>query len=349
MIGTLGSYYFDKFIEPPLTTPDPMALHKIFSDMVDCGIQTVVMEVSAHALYWEKVNGLKFEVGVFTNFSRDHIDFFGNMDNYKKAKRKFFEENECKRFVLNSDDDMGLELSRTNSNVVTYGLENPADVFAISIKEKDFKTEFVLNLFDNIYQTKINFIGTFNVLNALAAVTTAAIIGNSTEAVVKGLEKLDGVKGRIELVYQSDITVVVDYAHTPDGLKKTIMAIKPTCKKRLITVFGCGGNRDGGKREQMGEVSGKLSDFTVITTDNPRFEEPMTIIRQIEKGLLKHSKNYVVIEDRESGIEYALNMAKSGDVVLIAGKGSEQYQEILGVKRLYNDKDTVNELIRRIR
>ena len=347
LIGTLGVFYNEQFIEPTLTTPDPLTLHKILANMYDEGIKVVVMEVSAHAIYFEKLYGLNFEVAVFTNFSRDHVDFFCTMENYKNAKLKFFNEYSYKYLVTNSDDQVGISLLNKGGKCVSYGLDNPADVFAVNVEEKVENTEFIINHFDCIYKVNLNFFGRFNVSNALAAATTCALMGIKPDNVFKGLERLSNVSGRMEKVYNGDFKVYVDYAHTPDGLEKTINAIRQTCKGNVITVFGCGGNRDKGKREEMGQISGKYSDFTVITSDNPRFEEPMQIIREIEKGVLKESRKYVIVENREDGIEYAIDLAKAGDVILIAGKGSERYQETLGIKRLYNDRDTVEELIRR--
>ncbi len=345
VIGTLGAYYADKFIEPTLTTPDPMSLHKLFADMLSNGIEVVVMEVSAHAIFWDKVYGIDYEVGVFTNLSRDHLDFFNSMLEYKSAKLKFFKENLCKYIVANSDDDMGLEISETFNGVITYGVENPADVFAIEIIEKTSKTRMVINLFDCIYTIELNLVGHYNILNALAAATASSLAGIKPDKVCKGLRKIQGVAGRLECVYDGDFKVYVDYAHTPDGLLKAINALKVACENRLITVFGCGGNRDHGKRAEMGEIAEKYSDFVVVTSDNPRFEEPMEIIHEIEKGVLKSGKNYVLVEEREAGIEYAINYAKKGDLILIAGKGGENYQDILGIKRPYNDKDTIKNCI----
>ncbi len=347
VIGTLGTFYLDKQVEQDLTTPDPLTLNKMLSDMYDEGVKVAVMEVSAHAIFWEKVYGLDFEVGIFTNLTRDHIDFFENMQNYKQAKLKFFNENKCKFIVCNTDDDMGIEISSKKQNVVTYGIDNPADVFAIEIKESKGKTSFVINLFDCIYNVKTNFIGKFNVSNALAATTTCALMGVKPNKVIEGIEKTKRVEGRLELIYENDFKVYIDYAHTPDGIEKSIKTLKSSCEGRLICVFGCGGNRDKGKREIMGEISSKYADFTIVTSDNPRFEEPMSIIREIEKGILRQGKNYVLIEDRVDAIEYALNIAKKGDAILIAGKGSEKYQEVLGVKKMYNDKETIIDLVGR--
>ncbi len=346
LIGTLGTFYADTYLEPSLTTPDPIVLHKTLADMYEKGVETVIMEISAHAVYLDKVSGLRFEIAVFTNLSHDHLDFFGTMENYKRAKLKFFRENECKYVVTNSDDATGREISGIIKQALSYGIDNPADVFAIKIKEKTYGTDFVLNLFDCIYNIKLSLIGRFNVYNALAAATVSALYGIPTEKVAEGLEDLKGVSGRLESVYSGDYTVYIDYAHTPDGLEKTLTALRPVCCGRLICVFGCGGNRDEKKRRVMGAISGKLADFTVITTDNPRFEDPMDIIWEIEKGVLEKSRNYVIVQDRAEAIKYALSSAAKGDVVLVAGKGSEKYQDIFGIKHLYNDKDTIEEILR---
>lgn len=346
LIGTLGVFYSGKYVEANLTTPDPVFLHKIFSDMYKSGVEVVVMEVSAHAIFLKKVYGIDFEVAVFTNCTQDHLDFFGDMQNYVDTKKEFFLNHNCKYVVTNADDDVGRELSEQVKGVITYGIKNPCDVFAIDINEKLSGSSFVLNLFDNVYNVKLNLIGEHNVYNCLGASVASALLGVKTDNVAQGIENLKGVDGRLELILDGDFAVYVDYAHTPDGLEKTLKCLKRITKGRLICVFGCGGNRDAVKREIMGEVSAKNADFTVITSDNPRFEEPMEIIWQIEKGVLRHSKNYVIVEDRTEAVKYALAFAKKGDVVLIAGKGSEKYQEVFGIKRFYNDKDTVEEILR---
>ena len=345
-IGTLGTYYCDKFIEPSLTTPDPMDLHKIFADMYKCGVECVVMEVSAHAIYLDKVKNINFFCAVFTNFSQDHLDFFDNMENYKNAKLKFFKDNKCEHIVSNVDDSVGMEIAKLYSKTITYGMDNPADVFAINLNCKNKTTSFFINLFDQVGQVNLNMIGFFNVYNALACSCACYLMGVEKESIIKALSTVKSVEGRLERIYSKQFDVIIDYAHTPDGLTKSLLAIRPLVNNRLICIFGCGGNRDQSKREVMGEISGSLADFTIITSDNPRFEEPIDIMSQIEKGMLKSSKKYLLIEDREEAIKYALDIAVKGDVLLIAGKGSEQYQEILGIKRLYNDKDTVNECLR---
>ena len=346
VIGTLGVKFCDKEYPPTLTTPDPIDLYRILGEMADCGVEYAVMEVSAHAIYLDKVKDLNFYAGVFTNFSQDHLDFFGDMKTYKQAKLKFFRENQMKYAVINSDDEVGREITTFLPKAITYGLDNPSDVFALEIKCNSDNSTFVINLFDCIYRVKINMVGRFNVLNALAVSSVSALAGVETDAVIDGIKQFNGIEGRLEKIVDKGITVYIDYAHTPDGLEKVLSTLKPLCTGKLISVFGCGGNRDSDKRRKMGAISGKIADFTVITTDNPRYEEPMEIIAEIEKGVLKHTKNYVLVENRKDGIEYAVNYAKSGDVILIAGKGGEKYQEILGIKHLYNDKDTVEELLR---
>jgi UDP-N-acetylmuramyl-tripeptide synthetase len=345
LIGTIGIYYNQNYIAPELTTPDPLELHKILYDMQESGVQVVVMEVSAHAIYYNKLYGVEFEIGVFTNFSQDHLDFFGNMENYKNTKLKFFENNHCKYIVTNTDDEVGRYISQKYSNVLTYGLENPADIFAIEVKEQNNHFNFVLNLFDCIYSVDLHFKGKHNVYNALGALTSSALVGVDVKKCVLEISNVKGVDGRLECVYSKDFSVYVDYAHTPDGLEKSLLALKKD-KGSLICVFGCGGNRDNNKRAKMGEISGSIADFTVITSDNPRFEEPMSIIKEIEEGVLKSTKKYVMIENRSEAIEYALNIARPLDTVLIAGKGCEKYQEILGIKKPYNDKDTIEEILK---
>ncbi len=345
VIGTIGTRYKDKFIEPTLTTPDPLTLHKIFADMVNLGVKVAVMEASAHALYLSKLEGIVFDVAVFTNFTQDHLDFFKDMESYKLAKKKLFSEKMCKIAVVNSDDPMGIEILNERKKAISYGINNPADVFAIDIEETEGSTAYILNLFDCVFTVKSNLCGIFNVYNEMAAATAAALLGVKPTEAVKTIEGVTGVDGRLEKIYSGKFTVFLDYAHTPDGLEKVLRSLKNICSGRLICVFGCGGNRDKDKRAKMGKISGEIADFTVITSDNPRFEDPMEIISEIEKGILSVNKNYVLVQDRVEAIEYALNYANENDTILIAGKGAEKYQEILGIKHVYNDKDTVKELI----
>ncbi len=348
LIGTLGTFYLDKYIEPSLTTPDPIELFKILYDMYNGGVKTAVMEVSAHAIYLNKVHAIKFFSAVFTNFSQDHLDFFETIEAYKRAKLSFFKDSQIKHVVTNSDDKVGREILDIRQDAISYGMDNPADVFAINISCKAKETCFYINLFDYVEQVKLKMLGFFNVYNALASATVCSLLGVKCEKIIKALNEFKGVSGRLEKVYSNGFDVVVDYAHTPDGLNKTLLALRPFVSSRLICVFGCGGNRDQTKRKIMGEISGSLADFTIITSDNPRFEEPMEIITQIEEGVRNKTRHYLMIEDREEAIKHAISIGKEGDIILIAGKGSEKYQEILGIKRLFSDKETVNEYLRSI-
>ena len=346
IIGTLGISYGDIFISPELTTPDPIFLHSVFADMVKNGVEYVFMEVSAHALHFDKIHGLEFEAGIFTNCTQDHLDFFKDMKTYADCKRKLFENGRCKRAVINSDDKLGAELIAGIPESVSYGLENPAESFAVNLEERIDGSSFVINLSDEIYEINLKLPARHNVYNALAAATCARLLGVEMETIAEGLSSLDKVSGRLEhtATYNGG-EVFVDFAHTPDGLEKSLCALKKLCKGKLYCLFGCGGNRDKIKRPIMGEISAKYADFTIITSDNPRYEDPYEIISQIEAGLKNADKKYVAVTDREIAIEYALNLLRAGDVLLVAGKGGENYQEIMGIKHSYNDVTVIKKLI----
>ncbi len=345
LIGTLGIYYGKVYKESELTTPDPLTLYKVLSEMVEDGVEYVIMEVSAHASYYKKLYGINFEILAFTNLTQDHLDFFENIENYEKAKLDIFNSHKSKFIVTNIDDETGKKISREHKNAISYGLNNPSDVFAVNIKQSLVGTNFVINLFDKVFNVETNLIGLFNVYNTLCAVTVCALVGVPLKKAIDGLKDLKGISGRLENVYDKKFSVFIDYAHTPDGLEKSLKALKPYAKGKIICVFGCGGNRDKIKRKIMGETAGKNADFLIITTDNPRYEEPMQIIYEIETGAKKTGVKYVLIEDRIEAIRYALSVAKDKDVVLIAGKGSEKYQEVLGIKKPYSDKETTLEII----
>ena len=293
VIGTLGIGYADKFISPELTTPDPVFLHRVLKDMYDCGVKYVFMEVSAHALYFDKIKGLNFEAGVFTNCTQDHLDFFGNMTDYADCKKLLFKKGRCKYAVVNADDKLGQSIMAESENCISFGLKNPSDVFCVDIEEKINGTNFVINLFDELYEINLN----------------------------------------------------IPTVNTPDGLEKSLQALRKLCTGKLYCVFGCGGNRDKSKRPIMGEIAGKNSDFCIITSDNPRFEDPYDIITQIEQGIKKTGKSYVTVTDRETATEYAIKLLNKGDILLIAGKGGEYYQEIMGIKHSYNDNEVIKKII----
>lgn len=346
VIGTLGVCYGEKFISPELTTPDPIYLHSVFADMVKCGVEYVFMEVSAHALYFDKVAGIKFEAGIFTNCTQDHLDFFKNMAEYASTKKLLFKKGRCRYAIINSDDKLGVELLGETERAVSYGILNPADVFAVDIEEKLSGIKFVLNLFDELYEVKLNIPAKHNVYNAMSAAAAAKLMGVKTEIIAKGLSKLEKVSGRLERVASyNGAEIFVDFAHTPDGLEKSLQALKGLCKGKLYCLFGCGGNRDKSKRPLMGAVAAKYSDFCIITSDNPRYEDPYDIISEIEQGIKPFNKSYVTVTEREVATEYALRLLNEGDVLLVAGKGGEKYQEIMGIKHFYNDNTVIKKII----
>ena len=341
LIGTQGAFIGKQFFQTGLTTPDPQLLFKLLKQMVDFGVEYVVMEVSAHALALDKTEGIVFEVGVLTNLTQDHLDFFKTMENYKRAKFKLFEGNKIKSAVLNFDDEFGRKLAETITvPFLSYSLNNPSDVFAAKIGNKNGKNKFIVNILDNVFDVESNLIGEFNIYNSLAAASVAAMLGCSTKQIKNGLEKLFGVEGRLNRFNLSNgVVAFIDFAHTPDGIEKALNAIRELKFKQIITVFGCSGNRDKDKRHKMGQIAEKLSDYVVLTTDNPRFENPELILDDIEIGMEKTAHTRFV--SREQAIEFALTLAKKGDCVAILGKGAETYQDINGVNVPYSDFEVV--------
>ncbi len=344
LIGTNGIYFDDIYVKPKLTTPDPNDLFYYFRQIVDKNISIVVMEVSAHSIFFDKIYGIDFFCGVFTNLSQDHLDFFKSMDEYRKTKLNFLNNENCKYIVANADDTVIKEIKDNNNKVLTYGIKEPSDVFAINIQTLENGEKFVLNIFDKIYEVFLPILGDFNVYNSLAAFTVLSILGIKMDNIISSIKDFKGVEGRMEQVYNKDFKIYIDYAHTPDGLKQALISLKKITENNLIVVFGCGGNRDKEKRPIMGEIATTYADFTVITTDNPRFENKFDIVLDIEKGVVKDKKRIVVL-DRIDAIRYAINSARKNDTLLIAGKGAEDYQDIMGVKHDYNDKETVMKIL----
>ena len=345
LIGTNSVMIGDEKLPPTLTTPDPPELHRVLRMMADAGVDTVVMEVSAHALALKKTDGIVFSVSAFTNLTQDHLDFFGTMDEYKKAKLRLFTPEHTLTAVVNVDDGTGVEISR-NAEVplVTYGCENPSDVFGIDYSASADGCRFVANVMDDIIAMNYCAPGRFNMSNVLCAAATAKVLGVSSVAIKRGVGSVKRVDGRFEIIRKNGKRVVIDYAHTPDGLGKILRAVREITRGRVIAVFGCGGDRDRGKRSAMGEIASELSDFAVITSDNPRNEPPLDIIKQVESGF--KTGNYMLMEDRREGIRYALDMCGEDDTVVIAGKGHESTQETAGKKEHFSDKETVKELLK---
>lgn len=350
VIGTLGISYNKHYIAPELTTPDSIELSRVLMEMADENVEYCVMELSAHAISLKRADAFVFEELIFTNCTQDHLDYFKTFDEYEKVKMSVFIKKYCKISILNIDDKTGRKiLNFTNTQTLTYGLENPSDSFAVNVENSTKGVSFYMNVFDEIIKVNFSIFGTFNVYNCLAAATAATAIGISSKYIERGINSLKSVPGRLEYVEEyNGADIFVDYAHTPDGLLNTLKAVKSVCKNRVILVFGCGGNRDKDKRSKMGEIAGEYADFTVITSDNPRYEEPYKIISQIECGIRSKTLSYITIQNRYIATGYAIELLKKGDVLVVCGKGAENYQEIMGTKSHYNDKETIQDVIAKI-
>lgn len=335
LIGTNQNMIGDKVFETERTTPDSLELVQLFSQMSEEKCTYVIMEVSSHSLELNRVHGCEFEVSAFTNLTQDHLDFHLTMENYLKAKAKLFKI--CNKAVINIDDNGGKQIaSDIACSKVTYGTCD-ADVTATDIVLHSTGVEF--DCMDTHFT--LNIPGMFSVYNALATISICTALGLDKELIKNTLAKANGVKGRFE-VYptKGDYTVIIDYAHSPDGIKKILETVKGFAKGRIVILFGCGGDRDAKKRPLMGKIAGELADFCIITSDNPRTEEPASIIRDILGGLENATADYVVIENRENAIEYAVRNAKKDDVIILAGKGHETYQ-ILNDKTIHFDEREV--------
>lgn len=333
VIGTIGMQLNGQSLDlekSTPTTPDSLELQMILNDMVEKGASDVVMEVTSIALDQLRVQDCQFKVGVFTNLTEDHLDYHKTMEKYKLAKGKLFTM--CNVGIFNIDDPVGRDYaevmsSKTGTKIVTYALERPAMLRAINLNPTPQGTSFDLLFNSKVYNVNINLPGKFNVYNILAAIGTAIELGVPIDSIIKSLRKIAGAKGRFEsLVSTKGYSVVVDYAHTPDALEKVLVTAKEFNPNNVITVFGCGGDRDKMKRAIMGKVSGSHSDLTIITSDNPRSEEPLKIIEDIQKGIEETGGKYQIIEDRKEAIMKGIQFASRGDIVIIAGKGHETYQ-----------------------
>lgn len=340
LIGTLGHFILNEKVAESLTTPDPYELNKLFFEMLCKGVEVVTMEVSAHAIALKKLYGVKFDIAILTNITQDHLDYFEDFEAYAKTKMSFFNEKSTKLAVINVDDKYGRELMKSAKvPMVTYALENPCDVFAIDIFPDIDGTKFVVNLFDNVLDLKTSLYGMFNVYNLLASMVAASSLGVSTEIIRQAVRRIKPIDGRFNILRNSKGMIIIDYAHTPDGLKNVLTAARAITKSRLITVFGCGGDRDRSKRKLMGETASKLSELVVLTSDNSRNEEPESIISEIEEGVSGCDKR--VIPHRGDAISFAINEMQEGDTVVIAGKGAENYMEIRGKKIPFSDLEQV--------
>ena len=347
LLSTVCNYIEDEAVPASHTTPDPIELNQLLSRMVEAGCQYAFMECSSHAIAQQRIGGLKFAGGIFTNLTRDHLDYHKTVENYRNAKKAFFDMLPKGAFaVTNADDKNGMFMvQNTKATVKTYSIRSMAD----------FKARIVECHFEGMYlevdghEVGVQFIGKFNVSNLLAVYGAAVMLGQKPEDILLVLSTLKSVAGRLEPIHSPEgYTAVVDYAHTPDALENVLNAIHEVLDGKdghIITVCGAGGNRDKGKRPLMAQEAVKQSDRVIITSDNPRFEEPQDIINDMLAGLdQKQMKKVVSIVDRKEAIRTACMMAQKGDVILIAGKGHEDYQEIKGVKHHFDDREMVRQI-----
>ena len=351
LIGTVAIYINgEKIKDSERTTPESLELQKIFSEMVEQGIEYVVMEVSSQSLKLHRVDGCNFDMVVFTNLSEDHISAKEHPDikDYFESKLKLFKM--CKTGFVNIDDLYGakIPLLFPDSEITRYGIDNPGELIAKDITITNSSVDFKVKLSDKNDRIKVDIPGRFTVYNALAAICICKKIGVDPE-IIK--EALLGVKvpGRSEMVDNKlELPIMIDYAHSPESLQNILKAVESYTKGRVICVFGCGGDRDTRKRPIMGEISGKIADYTIITSDNPRTEDPQIIVNQIEEGIKKTKGKYEVIVDRKDAIKKAIEMANKTDIIVLAGKGHELYQEINGKKYDFDERTIIREIIKNI-
>ena len=351
LIGTVCSMIGEETIPNRLTTPDPIETQTLLRRMVDAGMECVIMEVSAHALDMHRLAGVKFKVAAFSNFSQDHLDYFSSMDAYFAAKMRLMDPAVCETVVYNVDDErVSAAVKALDIPKLRIGIRESSDVYANDIEIGERGCSFLMTWHKRFRTTiSLHLAGIFNVYNALMAAGICICAGVGPESIRQGLENVYAVPGRIELLDTgTPYRVILDYAHSPDSLENVLKAVRETTKGRMIALFGCGGDRDRAKRPLMGEIGGELADYCVLTSDNPRNEDPMAILDAIEEGIKSTGCDYIVIENRREAIRYALTHAEVGDVVVLAGKGHETYQEIKGVKHPFDEKVVVRELLEEI-
>lgn len=341
IIGTLGAKWKGKVKKLNNTTPSYLDFIKLLSKMKKDGVKVVICEVSAHAISQKRLGNLIFDVGIFTNLSQDHLDYFTNMEEYGEVKKRFLEKS-CRNCIVNVDTELGREIYTSNqTKTITYGLYNPSDAFAIDFEQGENGENYVVCALDVIYKVKSTFFGEFNRYNLLCAITTCNLLGLSNKQIETAIPKISAISGRFN-VYKGEKTVIIDYAHTPDGLENVLRTARKLTKGKLICVFGCGGDRDRSKRPIMGKISEQYADIVVLTEDNSRSENVIDIINDILVGM---SQVPAVVYSRKNAISYALSIAKENDLVLIAGKGGENYIEKSGKRYSFSDEKEVKRLL----
>ena len=338
LIGTNQNLIGRESLPAIRTTPDSLELQQLLLRMAEEGCTYVVMEVSSHALSLGRTAGMSFDIGIFTNLTQDHLDFHHTMEAYRNAKETLFQQS--KRAVFNLDDEAGRYYARRRgTSMLTYSEgKDEADLCAKNVRLLPGRVEFEALADCGISRVKLPIPGGFSIYNALAAMACGLDLGLELDAMASALSQVDGVKGRVEVVpVPADYTVIIDYAHTPDALENLLYAARGCTKGRILLVFGCGGDRDRSKRPVMGQIAGELADYVIVTSDNPRTEDPMTIIGHILDGMGPDSAPHEVVPDRRAAIRRALELGKKGDLILLAGKGHETYQ-IVGEEKLHLDE-----------
>ena len=350
LIGTIQNEIGDVAISAKYTTPEPNEFNLLLTRMLKAGCEYVVMEVSSQALDQHRMDGIHFEVGVFSNLTRDHLDYHGDMEHYFEAKRKLFDL--CDTAVLNWDDPYGRRLAESvPCKVVTYSVgDDTADYTARDLRIAATGNRFVVVGRGKIGRVSCRMPGRFSASNAMAAATALIAAGIDFDTAVEGLSYCKSVKGRAEVLdTDTDFVVVCDYAHSPDSYEKILSTFKEFCEGRLVVVFGCAGARDHTKRPPMGEMAGKYADFLVVSSDNPRDEDPMEIIRDVMPGVLKTGKPYVIYPNRYDAIEWALDFCQKGDILMLLGKGHEDYQLLDYGTIRFDEPEVVQRLLRKKR
>ncbi|MBR5529807.1 MAG: UDP-N-acetylmuramoyl-L-alanyl-D-glutamate--2,6-diaminopimelate ligase [Oscillospiraceae bacterium] len=350
LIGTMENLIGDVVVPTERTTPESLELQELFGRMRDGGCSHVIMEVSSHALSLERVGSVNFSVGAFTNLTEDHLDFHKTMEAYCDAKAMLFARSE--KCVANCDDPWFDRVTASAAGtMLTTSVQNEKGLYAKDLELLSDGIRFTAVLNNETVSVSLPIPGKFTVYNALTALGCALQLGISLKDAAKALATAKGVKGRVEVVPTpgKPYTVLIDYAHTPDGLENVLSSVRGFCKGRLISVFGCGGDRDPIKRPIMGRIGVKLSDIAVITSDNPRTEDPMAIIENIVEGAKEAGEHYVVIENRPAAIRYAMDIAEKYDIIVLAGKGHETYQEICGVKHHLDEREVVARILEETR
>ncbi len=341
LIGTMENHIGAQVLDTDRTTPESIQLQRLFARMRDAGCQYAVMEVSSHAIALHRVEGIEFEVAAFTNLTEDHLDFHKTMEEYGRTKAQLF--GCCRKAVVNADCPWGQRMVAGKAvPTLTTAVDGQGDLTAKNIEYSGDGVRFTAIFGEKSVPVQVPIPGKFTAYNVLTVLGIALQLGISLEAAADALRTVRGVKGRVEVVPTPgrDYTLLIDYAHTPDGLENVLSALRGFCRGRLIAVFGCGGDRDRKKRPIMGQIGVRLADLAVITSDNPRTEVPAAIIEDILAGITD-AKNYVVVENRVQAIQYAMDIGKKDDIIVLAGKGHETYQEVMGVKHHMDEREIV--------